>query len=338
RGRVGPEGRRLERIRLADGRVVVAAVSTADRLLDTIACVAGTCAEHVDALEILVPPGDGARAELPEGSLENALAAGLTADGFTVSLLSPGGDHEHVTVERSLEGTAIARPDHQGLHPEVAARIGLARLASFRLERIRVPEGVYAFHGRSVEAEGDERIFVLAEVRRGVSESGPEAALQVAAFVQVFHEAVRTLRAVLLSRDPGRRLQWNRITISVEPEIFLDPVTVRSLARRLAPSTRHLGLEKIVVRLRLFESEGRPPRPVEVVFSDSSGGVMEIAWRTPHGAPLRAANDYERRVAEARRRGLVYPYEIVRMLTDSPEGAAVGSRTPLPRGTFEEHD
>jgi hypothetical protein len=41
-------------------------------------------------------------------------------------------------------------------------------------------------------------------------------------------------------------------------------------------------------------------------------------------------SDYERRVAEARRRRLVYPYEIVRMLTTE--------QGPVPAGHFEEYD
>jgi acetyl-CoA carboxylase carboxyltransferase component len=52
---------------------------------------------------------------------------------------------------------------------------------------------------------------------------------------------------------------------------------------------------------------------------------LEVAWREPHRDPLRPAGEYERRVAAARRRGLVYPYEIIRMLI-------------APVGDFDEHD
>src|SRR5262249_61802739 len=45
---------------------------------------------------------------------------------------------------------------------------------------------------------------------------------------------------------------------------------------------------------------------------------------------LEPASRYERRVVEARRRRLVYPYEIVRMLT--------GGNGAGPIGSFEEHD
>ncbi len=70
--------------------------------------------------------------------------------------------------------------------------------------------------------------------------------------------------------------------------------------------------------------------PVELVVSDLTGSHMEIAVRRPRTSPLEPASRYERRVVEARRRRLVYPYEIVRMLT--------GGNGAGPIGSFEEHD
>jgi acetyl/propionyl-CoA carboxylase alpha subunit/acetyl-CoA carboxylase carboxyltransferase component len=325
-------GETVHRMELADGRVLIVAVVCADHLADATRAVTSRLDEHADALEILVPPRDGAPVDLPEGFSTTLPPPGrLAADRVTVSLLSAVGDHRHHTFVRAPEGRLAERTELHGLHPEVAMRVGLSRLASFALARMPSPEGIHCFYGRSRDAEGDERIFVLAEVRGGENAShGPEATSHVGAFVHMFYEAVRTLRSALLSRDPQRRLQWNRITLVVEPEIFLDAATVQSIARRLGPATRHLGLEKTVVRLHLVERTSQPPRSVEIVFSDASGGGMDVAWRAPHDEPLRAANDYERRVAETRRRGLVYPYEIVRMLT--------GGDAEARRGSFEEFD
>ena len=318
----------FHRIELADGRVLRVAVVAADRLVDA-AVAAAELGEHTAAVEILVADGEAAAAAV-SGGFAAALAKSPLrfADRVTVSWLGAAGVHRHHTFVRTPDGVA-EREDLCTLHPEAASRIGLSRLRSFALERLESPEGIQCFYGRSREVAGDERVFVLAEVRGGEDPShGLEAAAHLGAFVHVFYEAVRTLRSALLARDPQRRLQWNRITLVLEPEIFLDDVTVQGLARRLGPATRHLGLEKIVVRLRRLERPGQSPRAVEIVFADASGGGMDVAWRTPHDEPLRAANDYERRVAEARRRGLVYPYETIRMLTGG-EGR---------RGSFEEYD
>jgi len=46
--------------------------------------------------------------------------------------------------------------------------------------------------------------------------------------------------------------------------VYLEPELVEALARRLYPATRHLGLEKVVVRLNVLDRGApgaRTPRP-----------------------------------------------------------------------------
>jgi acetyl-CoA carboxylase carboxyltransferase component len=170
-------------------------------------------------------------------------------------------------------------------------------------------------------------------------DAGHEASLHVPAFERDFFEATRCMRNHLGVRDPRRRMQWNRVTLFAAPSIYLESELVERLARRLAPATRHLGLEKVVVRLNVLDRDApeAPPRPVEIVITDPTGSRMELSWRTPHREPLAPAQDYERKVVEARRRRLVYPYEIIRMLTGAPGALDVGGRE-LPIGRFEEYD
>jgi acetyl-CoA carboxylase carboxyltransferase component len=222
-----------------------------------------------------------------------------------------------------------------------AARIDLDRLRNFEVERLDAPDDLYCFHLRSEEIAGDERLLVLADVRgRSPDEDeGHEASLHVAAFERDFFEAARCLRNHLSARDPRRRLQWNRIMLFAAPSIYLESELVERLARRLAPATRHLGLEKVVVRLNVLDRSApdRPAQPVEIVIADPTGSRMELSWREPHHAPLEPAQDYERKVVEARRRRLVYPYEIVRLLTGGG-GDVGGGGVELPAGRFEEYD
>ena len=234
-------------------------------------------------------------------------------------------------------------PNLLDIHPEIAERIDLQRFSAFDLERLPSEEGIYCLYGRARQMKGDERVFVLADVQSSAGESR-EASVHLAAFERAFYQATRSLRGVLRLRDPRRRLQWNRIALSLAPEIVLDDDLVDSLARRLAPATRHLGLEKVLVRIRLVDGDDPDAASVmrEVVITEASGEQMEFAWRTPHHAPLHPAKEYERNVVAARSRRLVYPYEIIRMLTldDRDRGAlsiamADGS---LPKGNFEEYD
>jgi acetyl-CoA carboxylase carboxyltransferase component/pyruvate/2-oxoglutarate dehydrogenase complex dihydrolipoamide acyltransferase (E2) component len=294
----------------------------------------------VQAIELFVPVGDGSHAEDFVKELEPALAGGLPSGRFTLNLVRPGGPDSHRSFVPTQDGF---REDDslQQIHPEAARRINLERLAGFELTRIPGSEGIYCFHGRSREVASDERIFVLADLRSRSPDDGREADLHIAAFEHAFYEATRSLRHILTLRDPKRRLQWNRIVIFVAPEIFLDPDVAERLANRLAPATRHLGLEKVVVQLKLLDREARerPAEDIEIVISDITGSQMNILWREARRSRLLPRSDYERKVVEARRRRLVYPYEIIRMLTGSRSGSNGGSqRAGLPSGRFEEYD
>ncbi len=298
---------------------------------------------QVYALELLVSE---APEEMPE-ELERQLIEVLTEAGlahrFTLSLLRVSGSEDYRTFEATTQDPAVIvrNDDYLDIHPETAERIALSRLSNFALERIPTDEGIYSFMGRAKDGSGDERVFVLADGRDRSPTSAPDLESRIPAFVRIFHRSARSLRTILQTRDPRRRLQWNRLAISIAPAIYLDREMASNLSRRLAPATRHLGLDKVTVRLSLLDKETAeaPPQPIEIVITDS-GSQMEIAWREPHSQPLEPASDYERKVVAARRRRRVYPYEIVNMLTSADRERVDGSEgaMTLPSGSFEEYD
>ncbi|TMA48336.1 MAG: hypothetical protein E6J81_06030, partial [Deltaproteobacteria bacterium] len=328
-----------QRIDLPDGRVVIGVTSTVASVARTVkrvgrAIAAGEIAagrSTVHAIEVVVADEDGQDPDAIVARVVQALGAtALPAERCTVSLCRRGDEDAHRTVVRGSAG-ACEDASLLGMHPEIAARIGFARLGSFVLERLSGADGVYCFWGRSRAVPEDERLFVLAEVRGRTSDEADDAAVHIAGFERLFHQATSALRALRSARDPRRRLHWNRITIVVGPAVALDAPALEEIAQRLAPATRHLGLEKVVVRLRLRDRVRRTTaEPVELVVSDLTGSRMEIAIRQPETAPLEPATDYERKVVEARRRGHVYPYEIVRMVA--------GGNGAGPAATFEEYD
>jgi acetyl-CoA carboxylase carboxyltransferase component len=224
--------------------------------------------------------------------------------------------------------------------------VDLSRYQSFHMERLSATDGIYCFYGKSRDIPDDERIFVLADVLDRPAEDGGDPAFFVPIFERAFHEAARTLRHILSTRDPGRRLQWNRVVLFLVHPMSLHRGTAQNLAQRLHPATRHLGLERVTVRLRVLDP-ARPkqsPNEVELIVSDLSGAGIDVTWREPHRAPLLPVTEYERRVVTAKRRGLVYPYEIIRMLVGSEdvESQRVGRQglpsSALPRGNFAEYD
>ncbi|MCP4040096.1 MAG: ATP-grasp domain-containing protein [bacterium] len=304
------------------------------------------------SIELLVSVSEADEVESVVRRVAECVTGGELPCRLVLALIPDEGHGIYKTFESTDGSSPGLNTSYIDLHPETADRIALRRLQNFDLDRLHSEEGIYTFHGRSRDEDGDERIFVLADARDRAPGVSSDAEQRIPGFVRVFHRAARSLRMVLQTRDPYRRLQWNRIAVFVAPAIYLDRETAARLSRRLAPATRHLGLEKVTVRLSLLDREkpDEPARPIEIVITDT-GPQMEISWRTPHGEPLLPAGDYERKVVGARRRRRVYPYEIISMLTsddrDPPdtvkEGVArsdgrKGTLASLPRGTFEEYD
>jgi len=347
---LGAEGW-FDRMELPGGRMVLGSSCAPAQLAERAARLLAIATEALDsdewptveAIELLVPVEAGGELGALAGGLEQVAVPGVPPLRLTLTAVEPDGTCTHHTLLAAEQGLRPAQGYH-GIHPEAARRIDLDRLDGFELERIpEGDDGIYCFAGRSRQLPSDERIFVLADARVRTSGDGRDASLFVPAFEHAFTEATRALRTIVNRRDPKRRLQWNRIALYVAPAIFLDPDIAGTLARRLAPATRNLGLEKVVVRLEVLDREvpAHPARPIELVISDLTGSSLEIRSRDPHTDPLEPRSDYERKVVEARRRRLVYPYEIVRMLTGSGRGpaqAGVGPGSSLPIGSFEEFD
>ncbi len=305
---------------------------------------------EVFALELLVP----AAPELDEAALgreiEQSLSAHSPTARLTLDLQHDDGRNVYLTFDRPRDEQGVVEPGSQpalvadlhDLHPETAERIDLSRYAKgFDLERVPSEDGIYCFHGRAREVKGDERIFVLGDARDRSPGAGPELSQHLAAFERVFNRACRTLRTTLRERDPRRGMQWNRIALFVPTELFIDTDAASGIARRLAPATRHLGLEKVLVRLNVKDraNPDAPARQIEIVITEPTGDEIQLEWRDPHHDPLEPAGEYERRVVSARRRRLIYPYEIIRMLTSDRRGLDDASeRVSISQGSFEEFD
>ena len=106
------------------------------------------------------------------------------------------------------------------------------------------------------------------------------------------------------------------------------------LGDRIAPDTAELGIEKVLI-LGTVEGQGRRGpapglrrRPIPPGTTSASGSATAPTTRSQ---PL---DDYGRKVVALRRRDLVYPYDLVRMLAP-PADEAAGDHPP---GDFAEYD
>ncbi|HEX6902300.1 MAG TPA: carboxyl transferase domain-containing protein [Thermoanaerobaculia bacterium] len=243
-----------------------------------------------------------------------------------------------VTFRRSREEGGAFREDrvYRGIHPMVGQRLQLWRLQNFRLERLPSPEEVYFFHGVAHENPRDERLFAIAEVRDLTpvrDDSG--RTIHLPQLERMLMESLAGIRRVQSRRAPGERLQWNRVLLYVWPPVDMRPDELNGLVQRLAPVTEGLGLEKVAVRCRIPDPQTRELRDwVLEISNPGEGGGRALRFRRPKDTPIKPLREYAQKVVDLRRRGLVHPFELVKMIAPPARDA----QSDLPPGDFVEHD
>ncbi len=225
---------------------------------------------------------------------------------------------------------------YRGLHPMMGKRLHLWRLSNFNIERLPSVEDVYLLYCVARENPKDERLIACAEVRDVTpirDESGRITALPH--LERMLTEAIAGIRLFQSRRPANKRLYWNRIFLYIWQPLALEREEFREIVRRLAPATEGLGLEQVVIRARIPSPATGELRDMVVRVSSPGGSGMLITFRPADKLqPIKPLAEYEQKVVRMRQRGMIYPYEIVKMLTPSPKG----TRADFPVGDFVEHD
>ena len=259
---------------------------------------------------------------------------------IVVAVSGPGGEPgdgrmQHFTYERGTEGYAEVRL-YRGIHPMMSERLHLWRLQNFNITRQPSPDEIFLLHAVGKDNPKDERLFAMAEVR-DLTPVRDRAGrnVQLPYLERIFAEAVAAMRVFQAKRDPRKRLYWNRIFLYVWPTLALKPEEVNEIARRLAPQTDGLGLEQVVVRGRIPNPRTGELRETILRVSAPGDAGLLVTYR-PYARlqPLKTLGTYDQKVVKMRQRGLLYPYEIIRMLASS----AQDTRSEFPPGAFSEMD
>ena len=223
----------------------------------------------------------------------------------------------------------------RGIHPMMSHRLRLARLSEFTLERLPAAEDVYFFHGAARANPRDERLFAVAEVRDLTPvRDAAGTVTRLPELERMLVQALEAIRGYQSHRKPSRRPQWNRIVLHAWPVIELSPEEIRVLVGRLSPSTAGLGIEMVIVYGRVRDAGGAV-RPRVLRFFAPGGGDVVVEVDDVPTEPLKPIDEGVRRMVAARRRGLLHPAEIVKLLAPAHRDAA-HARQPV--GEFVEHD
>ncbi len=294
-----------------------------------IGAILGDQAPGIDTVADIYVAWAGTPADLDV--IANRLAGDLSAAALpqavrrvAVAVSDPtGGTDRHFTFRRS-GGALVEESVVRGLHPMIARRLRLWRLKHFALERLPSVEDTYLFRCAAPDGGGDERLVALAEVRDLEPTRDESGALT--ALPEVERILANCLESIRVAQAQGRRHHANHVFLYVWPEVEVPFRDLVAVARtRLAPMTAGLGLEEALLHVSTADHEAANTGEMALSFSYQPGAGATVSLSEPPDEPLAVLDSYDQRKLPARRRGVVYPYELIPLI------AGAG-------GSFVEHD
>lgn len=229
---------------------------------------------------------------------------------IVVGLCTPSGRIIYVTFRWEGPGKLVEDEVIRGHHPMVARRLDLWRLREFDITRLPAPDDVLLLECVAKSNAADRRLVAMAQVRQlGVVRDDDGRLLGVPHGEHAIErclEAIRRTRAAR-GREAGQ-LDMNHVWVHVWPVIELDPGEAESLQQKITPLTDSAGIHEVLVHGTFALERGLTPLAVR--FHKRVGGDVGADVAAPPTAPLEPLDDYRSKVLRARRRGLIYPYEL----------------------------
>ena len=223
---------------------------------------------------------------------------------------------------------------YRGLHPMMAKRLHLWRFESFNLERLPSVEDVHLFRATAKDNPNDERLFAVAEVRDLTPVRDEEGQIVALPYLEhMFQQATAGIRVFQAQRPVRKRLHWNRVLLYVWPSMDFTFAERSRIIRKLLPATRGLGLEQVRIRGHMSRHRGEEPRDTIMQIWNPSGHGPTIELLEPKPHITEPLTPYRQKVLKMAQRGLMYPYEIIRILTPDEE-----HESDFPTGEFVEYD
>ncbi|MGL5823424.1 MAG: carboxyl transferase domain-containing protein [Nocardioides sp.] len=214
----------------------------------------------------------------------------------------------------------------RGLHPMVGRRLNLWRLREFDVTRIAAPADVLLYECVAKSNPADRRLVAMAQVRQLAvvrDESGrvlglPHAERAVENCLEAIRRA-RTSRGASGSGDAS--WDMNHVWVQVWPLVDADLDQLTALQRKITPLSEGAGIEEVLAQGRIAGPDGSI-RPIGIRFHSRPGAGVVAEVVPPPTDALKPLDEYAGKVLRARRRGLVYPYELADLLA-GPGGSLV---------------
>ena len=254
-------------------------------------------------------------AALPVAHEIRRIAIGVVAGG--------GREVGYFTLRPAGDGTLFEDLLVRNVHPMVGRRLSLWRLRDFDLTRLDGPTDVLLLQGKAKDNPADERLFALAQVRQfSVVRDDTGRVTSLPHLERAIANCLEGIRRTRAARGAaGARLDMNHVWLHIWPPISADLDQLTALAGRIAPLTAGAGIEELRIEGRLIVDDDTVT-PMVAKFSSQPGSGIVTSIEAPATDRLAPLDSYSEKVVRARRRGLVYPYELVSMIAGSG-GSAV---------------
>ncbi len=285
--------------------------------------------EAVVDLYVLWPGAPASPEETTEQLAQLVGALPFSSDVRRVAVAVCPGEDRPVSyfTYRPVPGGGVVEDDLvRGVHPMVGRRLDLWRLRNFHVTRIEAPEDVLLYECVARENPSDRRLVALAQVRQLVVVRDEEGRVSgVPHAERAVENCLEAIRRVRTSRGvAGSKLDFNHVWVQVWPDVEADPEQLTALQGKITPLSDGAGIAEVVAQGTLLGADGGRT-PLAIRFHARPGAGVTAALEAPPTEPLKPLDAYAGNVARARRRGLVYPYEL--------EGVLAG-----PDGSLVEHD
>ncbi|WP_372368542.1 carboxyl transferase domain-containing protein [Candidatus Uabimicrobium sp. HlEnr_7] len=235
------------------------------------------------------------------------------------------------TLEQDSDWMWTENEHRRYFSPLIYNELRVARLCNFHLELLYRTKTVYLLRATAKDNKKDQRIFVLCNVTDTVPQYDEDHSITaIPTLEHSITEAIYVIRTYQAAY--GTRLYWNRIIMHIRSPLDIKLKLIEKYAKKLAPRFYGLGLEKTVIYAHTDRE--KPDKEMEFLFENISGLHFSIRGRQISNAPLEPMDYYVAKNVRCRRRGIVYPYELIKMLTRPGHSNAEN----LPRGVFKELD
>ncbi len=203
----------------------------------------------------------------------------------------------------------------RGMHPMVGRRLNLSRLSEFDVTRLDAPDDVLLYECVAKSNRADRRLVAAAQVRQlAVVRDEEGRVIAVPHAERAIENCLEAIRRVRTARGrEGTKLDVNHVWVTVWPVIEADLDQLTALQGKITPLSEGAGIEEVLAEGRIAGPDGTPV-PVAIRFHAKPGAGVVADVITPPTEPLAPLDEYTGKVLRARRRGLVYPYELESVL------------------------